>query len=215
MATQPSPRVRSLLDRYGRTYAEEAGIQLADRPMPLYQLLVLATLLAKPIGAQLAVGGARELFAAGYRSTKTMRAAPWLDRVAALGRGRYRRFDESTATILGKAAAFCDEHWHGDLRMMRAQAEGNVVCLRAALMRIPGIGPAGADIFVREVQGIWPEFGPFIDAKAMAGARAVGLPDTVETIAALTSAAELPRLASALVRAASAHTPDLEQGVDR
>ena len=27
----------ALLDRYGQTYAEQAGIKLADRPSPLYQ----------------------------------------------------------------------------------------------------------------------------------------------------------------------------------
>ena len=29
--------VGELLDRYGRTYSEEAGIRLADKPSPLYQ----------------------------------------------------------------------------------------------------------------------------------------------------------------------------------
>jgi hypothetical protein len=36
--------VPTLLQRYGRSRATEAGIWLADRPAPLYQLLVLATL---------------------------------------------------------------------------------------------------------------------------------------------------------------------------
>jgi hypothetical protein len=31
------------LDRHGRTYAEQAGIRLADTPAPLYQLQVLST----------------------------------------------------------------------------------------------------------------------------------------------------------------------------
>ena len=34
-------RVKQLLDSYGETYAHQAGIRLADRPQPLYQLLVL------------------------------------------------------------------------------------------------------------------------------------------------------------------------------
>jgi hypothetical protein len=54
-----------LLDRYGRTFAREAGIKLADQPKPLYQLLVLATLLSARISAEVAVAGARELFEAG------------------------------------------------------------------------------------------------------------------------------------------------------
>ena len=47
MAGNPQLIVRELLDRHGRLYAEDAGIRLADRPGPLYQLLVLATLDAK------------------------------------------------------------------------------------------------------------------------------------------------------------------------
>jgi Protein of unknown function (DUF3040) len=60
--------VKKLLDRYGYRYAEQAGIRLADRPGPLYQLLVLATLLSARISAHTAVAAARELSAAGYRS---------------------------------------------------------------------------------------------------------------------------------------------------
>ena len=44
--------VAELLARHGRLYAEDAGIRLADRPGPLYQLLVLATLLSAPIPAE-------------------------------------------------------------------------------------------------------------------------------------------------------------------
>ena len=57
--------VRELLARHGRLYADDAGIRLADRPGPLYQLLVLATLLSAPIPAETAVAAARELFVAG------------------------------------------------------------------------------------------------------------------------------------------------------
>lgn len=60
--------VGELLDRHGRTYSEEAGIRLADKPSPLYQLQVLSTLLSARISADIAVAAARELFAAGYRT---------------------------------------------------------------------------------------------------------------------------------------------------
>ena len=96
--------VRELLARHGRLYAEDAGIRLADRPGPLYQLLVLATLLSAPNTAETAVAAARELFAAGFRSAKAMSEASWQDRVDALGRGHYRRYDERTATMLGDGA---------------------------------------------------------------------------------------------------------------
>ena len=64
-----------LLARHDRTYAQEAGIELADMPAPLFQLLVLANLLSARIGAGAAVATARELFAAGFRTPEAMRGA--------------------------------------------------------------------------------------------------------------------------------------------
>ena len=55
MPGKPELIVRELLARHGRLYAEDAGIRLADRPGPLYQLLVLATLLSAQIPAATAV----------------------------------------------------------------------------------------------------------------------------------------------------------------
>jgi hypothetical protein len=40
--------IRALLDRYGRTYAEEAGIRLRDQPSPLYQLIAFPIASSKP-----------------------------------------------------------------------------------------------------------------------------------------------------------------------
>lgn len=53
MATSRESVVKGLLDRFGQTSAEQAGIRLADKPSPLYQLLVLATLLSARISADI------------------------------------------------------------------------------------------------------------------------------------------------------------------
>jgi endonuclease III len=209
MARGEDEKVRLLLDRYGRSFADEAGIRLADRPAPLYQLLVLATLLSARISADVAVAAARELFAAGYRTPHAMADATWQQRVDALGRGHYRRYDERTATMLGDAARLCLERWHGDLRRLRAEAHGETRRLRSSLTGFPGIGPTGADIFMREVQGVWPEYRPFLDSKVLAGAGKLHLPTTPESLADRVAADDLPRLASALVRVALTRTlPD-------
>jgi endonuclease III len=202
MMTDQRRTVAVLLDRHGRTFADEAGITLADRPAPLYQLLVLATLLSARISAGVAVAAARELFRAGYRTPGAMLAASWQDRVDALGRGHYRRYDERTATMLGDGARLCRERWRGDLRRLHAEAPGDVTGLRARLTGFPGIGPTGADIFLREVQGVWPDVAPFADRKVVAGAERLRLPVSAELLDGLVGRVELPRLASALVRAA-------------
>jgi endonuclease III len=199
MSVKTRDVVDSLLGRYGRTYAEEAGIRLADRPQPLYQLLVLATLLSARISGDIAVRAARELFKAGYRSPKAMREASWQDRVDALGRGHYRRYDERTATMLGDGAGLLIRRWRGDLRRLRREAGGDRGTIASLLTEFPGIGPSGASIFLREVQEVWPDVAPYFDSRVLAGAKKAGLPGDAQ---ALADAWDGPpaRLAAALVR---------------
>ncbi|MGW7467649.1 endonuclease [Streptomyces xantholiticus] len=191
-----------LLDDHGRTYAEEAGIKLRDTPQPLYRLLVLAHLLSARIRASVALAAARELSDAGMRSPRAMREASWQDRVDALGRGGYRRYDERTATQLGDGAELLLERYGGDLRRMRKQADGDLDELRGLLREVPGLGPAGVDIFLREVQSVWPEAGPLLDEKALQGARRLGIADDPGTLLELADDADPAHLAAALVRAA-------------
>jgi endonuclease III len=203
MASRRQSVVKVLLDRYGETYAQEAGIRLADRPSSLYQLLVLASLLSARISAEVAVAAARELFAAGYRTPQRMLKASWQDRVDALGRGHYRRYDERTATMLGEAAQIVRERWRGDLRKLHEEAGSDTKRLRGLLTEFKGIGPTGADIFLREAQAVWPDIAPYVDARVSDGAKRLGLPTTARGLFGLVdSPRDMARLASALVRAA-------------
>jgi endonuclease III len=201
MAAKHDALVSALLGRYGRTYAEDAGIRLADKPAPLYQLLVLATLLSARISSAIAVQAARELFAAGYTTPKAMREASWQDRVDALGRGHYRRYDERTSTMLGDGAGLLDDRWGGDLRRLRDEAGGEPGRIRSLLQEFPGIGPSGADIFLREVQAVWPSVAPYLDDRVIEAARRLGLPADAGELASLAGSEEdLARLGAALIR---------------
>ncbi|MFI8487912.1 endonuclease [Streptomyces rubrogriseus] len=194
--------VRELVDAHGQTYAEEAGIRLKDTPQPLYRLLVLAHLLSARISASIAVAAACALSEAGLRDARSMAGATWQQRVDALGRGGYRRYDERTATQLGEAAELLTERWGGDLRRLRDEADGDVSELRRLLQEFPGMGPTGADIFLREAQLVWPEAGPRLDRKALRGAERLDLPGDQDRLLALAGKTEPAVLAAALVRAA-------------
>ncbi len=174
--------VHALLDTHGQTYAAEAGIRLRGTPQPLYQLLLLADLLSARIRASVAVATARALADAGLRDPRRMADASWQQRVDALGEGGYRRYDERTdpARRRGRAAA-------RPLRRRPAPDApvGDVERLRALLQEVPGLGPTGADIFLREVQRVWPEFAPYLDAKALRGAERLGLSGRPERLARL------------------------------
>lgn len=192
--------VRSLLDTCGRTYADDAGIRLADRPAPLYQLLVLTVLLSTRIKTEIAVDAARELFHAGLGTPERMRDAGWQERVDALGRAHYVRYDESTSTALGEGADLVLTQYRGDLRGMRAAADGGARGLHGLIQQVPRIGPVGADIFCREAQAVWPDLRPYLDRRSLDGARRIGLPADRDRLAALVPAGDLARFCAALVR---------------
>ena len=211
----PAERVRNLLQSYGRTYAQEAGIRMADQPSPLYQLLVLATLLSTRISAGVAVAAARELFAAGYRTPAAMSEASWQDRVDALGRGHYRRYDESTASTLGDSAGQVVRQYRGDLRRLRDEANGDAKAIAKLLTEFRGIGPTGASIFLREVQEAWPSVGPYVDDRMTEGARRAGLPaDRGELAALLADSGRPARLAAALVRLSLTRNPSVDKAAE-
>ncbi|MDF3143061.1 MULTISPECIES: endonuclease [unclassified Streptomyces] len=195
--------VRELVRAHGQTFAEEAGIPLKDTPQPLYRLLVLALLLSARIRGSIALDTARAVYEAGLRDPRRMADADWQARVDALGRGGYRRYDERTATQLGDGAELLTERWGGDLRRLREEADGDIAELRRLLQEFPGMGPAGADIFLREAQRVWPEVAPYLDGKALSGAQRLGLPKDPDRLADLAGNTTEPAvLAAALVRAA-------------
>lgn len=189
-----------LLAEHGRTYAEEAGITLRDKPSPLYRLLVLTVLCSIRISAATATKAARELSAAGWRTPRAMTASTWQQRVDALGRAHYVRYDESTATALGEGAQLVLDRWHGDLRRLEGEAGHDPDALRSLLREVPRIGPVGADIFCREVQAVWPWLRPFFDERACETAGGLGLPHTPHGLGGLVPPQDHARLAAALVR---------------
>src|SRR5699024_1923204 len=132
-----------IMKRHGSTYASEADITLRDKPAPLYQLLVMATLLSARISAHIALAASRELSRAGLRTPRHMVEATWQERVDALGRGHYRRYDEKTATMLGDGAQLLLDKYHGDLRRLRDES-ADAGKVKNRLQDFPGIGPTGA-----------------------------------------------------------------------
>lgn len=190
----------AVLVRYGRTFAEEAGIRLTDEPAPLFQLLVLAQLLSARIGAGVAVGTAGELFAAGWTTPARLRDAGRGSVVAALGRGGYRRYDERTATLLREMATLVLDRYGGDLRGLAAAAGEDAGAAALLVQEVKGIGPTGSAVFLREVQAVWPWLRPYLDDRAREGARRVGLPDDAGELARLVAGNDLARFAAGLVR---------------
>jgi endonuclease III len=191
--------VARLLEGAGTTYADEAGITLKDTPMPLFQLLTFTMLASKPIGAEIAVAAARELFAEGLRTPEAVRDAERRTMIAAFGRAGYARYDESSATRLTEIAEMVDADYHGDLRGLARDAHDEVGAASRLLQRFKGIGDTGAAIFLREVQDVWDWVSPYFDERATSTADTLGLPTEPAALGALAPGRNAA-LAAALVR---------------
>lgn len=209
-STPPKDTVRRLLDEAGTTYAQEAGIRLADTPMPLFELLVLCMLASKPIDAGIAVRAARELFSDKLRTPDAVLAADRRQMIEAFGRASYARYDESSATRLTDMARAVHDRYGGDLR--RLGESRDVGTVKALLKEFKGIGDTGADIFLREVQDTWTWVRPYFDERARSTAETLGLPGDPAELQRL-AGGHTAALAAALVRAAL--DDDLRERVQR
>jgi hypothetical protein len=194
--------VNALMDRAGTGYAAEAGIALADKPAPLFQLLMLSELLSTRISADIAVAATKELISTGYRTPQRVADADWQELVDALGRAHYKRYDESAASRLGANASTVLDKYDGDLRELAEEAERDPKRAAQLLQQFQGIGPTGSDIFLREVQDVWTWARPHFDERACRGAERIQLPADPDRLADLAPRNRTAALAAALVRVA-------------
>lgn len=191
--------VRVVLERHPRSHADLLGIDVArNTPAPLYQWLLASLLFSARISAEAARKAALALFEQGWRTPRRMAATGWDARVRVLNRAGYARYDESTARYIGDTTATLQDRYGGDLRRLRAAADGDPARIRTLLKDFKGIGEVGADIFCREVQVPWDELYPSADRRALETAGRLGLGDSADGLAALVGRRDFPRLVAAL-----------------
>lgn len=194
-------RIHALLQKHGRTFAEELKIPVEkNTPAPLFQLLVASLLFSARISAGNAAQATRALIQAGLTTPRKMAQATWQERVDVITWHGYKRYDESTSTMLGQTAELLLERYGGDLRKLREEAERDVRREKKLLTQFKGIGSTGADIFLREVQVAWDEVYPYADAKVLKAADKLKLGRDAGELAQLVAKKDFARLVAALVR---------------
>jgi hypothetical protein len=199
-----------LLKHYGRTFAEDLGIDAqANQPTPLFCLLIGAALFSTRINHVIALKSARILFERGWTTPRKMAASTWDERVRALDEAGYVRYDERTSTMLGQTAQMLLDGYQGDLRKLRDAAGADPARERKLLDQFKGVGEVAVNIFFREAQLAWPELFPFADERTLASAKKLGLPGHAGKLAALVrSRRNYVRLVSALIRVQLEHKHD-------
>jgi endonuclease III len=201
--------VEALLDRHGRTYAEELGIPVErGTPSALFRLLVASILFSARINASQAASAARALTRAGWTSAGKLADTTWHERVKVLNENGYARYDERTSSMLGEDSELLLDRYQGDLRRLRDAAGRDPRQERSLLEQMKGIGDVGVDIFFREAQVAWDELYPFIDKRAARSAQRLGLETDAAALAGGHDRRTFARLVAALVRTELAHDHD-------
>jgi hypothetical protein len=121
---------------------------------PAFRWLIACNLFGARISQEIAAAAYRELDELGVLTPDKLAEAKWQTLVDALGRGGYRRYDESTARELIDVGKQVRDDYGGHLTRLRRDV-GSRKDLAERVQQFKGIGPTAADIFVREIAPLW------------------------------------------------------------
>jgi endonuclease III len=133
----------------------ELGIDLsAGSGRQVFKWLIACQLFGERISQEVAAKTFKELDKAGYTKPKKLANADWQAVVDALGRGGYRRYDESTARELISIGQRLTKRYDGSMKKWHQHAVGRAAITKQ-VQEFKGVGPKAAEIFARELKGIW------------------------------------------------------------
>jgi len=158
--------ISRLLSRVGGRFATELGIALKAGPEERQKWFLAAILYGARISGQLAARTYKVFAARGVYTPQAILAQGWDNLVVLLDEGGYARYDFKTATKLLQVMASLQEEYQGSLERLHQVSryyEYLEVRIRALA---PGIGPATANIFLRELRDIWAKATPPLSSLA-------------------------------------------------
>jgi len=168
--------VAALMHHLGGSFAAALGIELAGaREGELFKWLLASFLYGARISELIATRAYREFERRQVVSPQAILSTGWDGLVRILDDGGYVRYDFSTARNLLAVAGDLVREYGGNLNNVHAAAK-DARDLEARLQRIgKGIGPVTANIFLRELRGIWPKARPMPSALVLLSAEALSL----------------------------------------
>lgn len=152
--------INELLARMPGKFSLELGIDVRLGPAERQKWFLAAIFYGAPISGALAARTYRVFAARGVLAPEAVLAQGWDDLVVLLDEGGYTRYDFKTATKLLRVMKTLQENYQGDLERLAAASRDYPDLERRLCGLAPGIGPTTAQIFLRELRGIWPQAEP-------------------------------------------------------
>jgi len=168
--------VSELINHLGGGFARSLGIKLAGGAEPeIFKWFLASFLYGARISTTLATRTYREFENHNVLTPAGIGETGWDGLVQILDAGGYVRYDFSTATKLLAVSTDLIERYGGRLGDLHATA-ADPRDLERRLMDIgKGIGPVTANIFLRELRGIWPKAQPALSDPATLAAQRLRL----------------------------------------
>jgi len=143
-------------------YAEDLGIDLTNSS-GRFKWFLASILFGARISEKIAANTYKTFERSGIDSPENIIAAGWDELVKKLDEGGYVRYDFSTATkLLDIMETLKDKY--GSLENLYSQAS-DTKDLERRLQEFKGIGAVTAQIFLRELRGVW-QISPVVSSKA-------------------------------------------------
>jgi len=174
-----------LIEAVGGRFSTELGIDLESRSnKEIAKWFLAAVLFGARIGESIASRTYREFARRGVTTPQAILSRGWDGLVEILDGGGYVRYDFKTATKLLEIADKLEREYRGDLNLLHDRAR-NSRDLEAKLQEFKGIGPVTANIFLRELRGVWEKAEPLPSDLALLAAQNLGLIETGDSAQAL------------------------------
>lgn len=162
--------IAEVLTRFRGRFAVQLGIDVKAGPAGRQKWFLAAILYGARIPGQLAARTYQVFAARGIYTPEVILAQGWDNLVVLLDEGGYVRYDFKTATKLLQVMESLQEQYQGSLERLHEAAadyEDLELCVRCLA---PGIGPATANIFLRELRDVWSKATPPLSPPAQVAA---------------------------------------------
>jgi len=153
------------------SYSEELGIDLTT-PAGRFKWFLASILFGARISEKIASNTYEEFEKAGADTAEKILSAGWDELVRILDEGGYVRYDESTATNRLNIMADLKEIY-GSLEDLY-EGSSDTEDLEKRLQDFKGVGPVTAQIFLRELRGVW-DVDPEASKRAEEAAKCLGI----------------------------------------
>lgn len=135
----------------GNIGAKDLGLDpKSAKEAELFKWFLACYFFGHPISQEIAVNTWKVCIEAGIKPPKQISSRSWQQLVDLLGKGHYKRYDESTARNMLDMAEFLQENYDGKIKKLLSAAKDKGD-LSDRLQEIKGVGPKVAEIFLRDI----------------------------------------------------------------